>query len=357
MKKIAITSFFLIAATVVCLIADSEPAELPKRTPPLKSVSTAPVQTRDLSRHLRFSGVLRAADRATLAFTVTGRIQKRHVEIGDNVSKNQLLAELDSSGFVNSVATAGSRLSMLETQRAQKQRELKRVRRLVDLKAATEEELEKLAMESDSLDAAISGAQTRAREAERQYRETRLRAPFDGVVTAVYMQSGEYSPSGQPVLAISGKDKMELEVEVSESVLIGLSVGDKAAIELPLAGRRRVAGTVRSVGRSAPGPGRLFPIVISVIGQSLIPGQTAELMLELASPEQMTVPVNAVFNPGGSTPLVFRIREGRAQKVSVRVGRLTGEHVTVTGDLVRGDRVVTGGFFGLIVGETVAVLQ
>jgi len=356
MKKVVILSFFLIVATVVCLVADSDPVDLPAEPAPLKSVSTAPVQSRDLNRRLRFSGVLRATDRATLAFTMTGRIQQRNVAIGDCVSKGQQLAELDSSGFANSVATAHSRLDVLITQRAQKQRELERVRRLVNLKAATAEELEKLVMDADALGAAIEGAQTRAREAERQLTETRLRAPFDGVVTAVFKQAGEFAPGGQAVLAISGQDKMELEIEVPESVVTALNSGDHATIELPLAGRRRVAGFVKSVGRSAPGPGRLFPIIIQLDGTGLIPGQTAVLLLDLASPEQLTVPVNAVFNPGGSSPLVFRIREGQARKIPVRVGRLTGEHVSVWGDLVAGDRVVIGGFFGLIDGEKVAVV-
>ena len=60
-----------------------------------KRVRVAAVETGNVSREIRFSGVLRAAKRAELSFTVAGRMETRPVEIGSRVEAGQLIALLD----------------------------------------------------------------------------------------------------------------------------------------------------------------------------------------------------------------------------------------------------------------------
>jgi RND family efflux transporter MFP subunit len=340
----------------------------------VKRVKVAAVETARDRRELSFSGVVRSARRARLAFSIGGRLVARPVEEGDRVSAGQVLARLDEREIGNAVATAGAAVAELAARRAQSERDRDRAEQLLAAKAATREELEKTAAAVDAVSAAEEAAAARLREAERLLEETALRAPFAGTVTEVHHEPGEFAIAGRPVVTLSGDGELELEVEVPESVIPRVSVGDDAALYLPALGASEILGRVKSLGRTAAGPGRLFPVVVGLPADPEGPaaGMTAELVLRLTSDDALAVPVEAVVNPGGRRPSVFRLVEAggaeTVEKVAVEVGSLLGERVTVRGtgspdggspdgagggELAAGDLVVVGGQRGLLDGEAV----
>lgn len=346
----------------------------------LKRVKVAAVEVTRERRELRFSGTTRAARRARLAFSVGGRMVARPVEIGDRVERGQLLAKLDDHEVDNAVASARAALAELEARRAQSERDRARAEQLAAAKAATSEELERTAAAVDAVRAAEDAAEARLAEAERRKRETRLAAPFAGTVTDVLFEPGEYLRAGSPVVSLSGVGAVEVEIEVPESVIPRIAVGDEVKLLLPVLGRDAVTGRIESVGRTAAGPGRLFPVVAAVsAADELLAGATAELVLELVSDDALALPVEAVVNPGGRRPSVFRVLgeasgPRRVEKVPVEIGTLLSGgdgvgsdgvggdgvgsdpvRVIVRGELSGGDLVVVGGQRGLLDGETVEV--
>ncbi len=324
----------------------------------VKRVHTARVEAMDSQRKLRFAGVTRAARRAQLSFLLGGRLEARPVEVGDTVRAGQVLARLDAREVRNVVDAAVAQVAELEARHAQARRDVERVQTLVDTKAATREELEQVRAGLDALSAAQDSARVRLKEARRQLGETTLTAPYAGAVMAVHAQPGEFVQPGRTVLTLSGQDSVELEVEVPESVVPQLALGAQVQVHVPALGTSRTA-RITSLGRAAPGPGQLFPVVVQFEATTaeeptLRPGMTAELTLELASPFGLTLPVEAVINPGGRQPAVFQVRaDGTVRRVEVQVGRLLGERVSVQGDLEVGDEVVVGGQRGLLDGERV----
>ncbi|MEM7356711.1 MAG: efflux RND transporter periplasmic adaptor subunit, partial [Acidobacteriota bacterium] len=334
----------------------------------LKRVKVATVEVTTESRELRFSGVTRAARRARLSFLIGGRVVARPVEIGDRVRPGQLLARLDDLELVNGVASAEASVAELSARRSQSERDHRRAEQLVTAKAATSEELERTAAAVDALQAAETAAQARHQEAKRRLAETRLEADFAGTVTEVHFEPGEFARAGSPVVTVSGDGEIEVEVEVPESVIPRIAVGDAVDLSLPVLGQQKVGGRIKSVGRTAAGPGRLFPVVTRVESadgtevRQVVVGATAELVLKLTSDHALTLPVEAVVNPGGRRPSVFRIAGAgqspdtvRVEKLEVEVGTLLGDRVIVEGELVAGDQVVVGGQRGLLEGESVMI--
>lgn len=332
---------------------------------PPKRVVTGTVDTAADHRELRFSGVTRAADRARVAFSLGGRVLDRPVDVGDRVRAGDVLARLDSLEARNAVAGAEGQLAELAARRAQAERDVARAQALLDSKAATAEEVEKTRAGLDAVEAAEASAEARLREARRLLGETVLEAPFAGTVTEVHFEPGEYAVPGRPVVTLAGDGAVEVEVEVPESVVSRIAVGDTVAAHLPTFGLDTLEATIESVGRAAAGPGRLFPVIARLpesSGGSTSPvvGATAELVLSLTRDAALTVPVEAVIDPGGRRPAVYAVGEdGRVAKVRVDVGTLLGDRVVVTlaegfeDALVPGDRVVVGGQRGLLDGERV----
>lgn len=346
-------------AAAFFLSADSQDNVTKPSESRVKVVAVAPVEPAVEQRRLRFSGVTRAVRRARLSFALGGRMLERPVGVGQVVRAGEVVARLDERELVNAVARAQGSLAELAARRGQGQRDLERTEQLAAGKAATAEEVERSRAGVEALNAAEAAAQAQLREAERMLEETVLRAPFAGTVTEVMLEPGEMAVVGRPVISLSGDSEIELFVEVPESVMPYLQAGDGVQVDFPVIDRQ-VEGSIRSVARTAVGVGRLFPVIIDLpSAPGLAAGSTAELVLELATDGAMAVPVEAVVNPGGHQPAVFRVvgdgQTGRVEKLFVEVGTLLGERVTVRGALAAGDQVVVGGQRGLLDGESVEV--
>lgn len=337
------------------------PAADETAAPTLKRVQVAAVTEVDTRREVRFSGSVRAARRARLGLTTPGRLLERPVEIGDRVRRGDLLARLDDRDLFNAASVARGGLAEVRARRAQAERDRDRAQALFDAKAATPEELEKTGAVVVAMAAAEETAAARLAEAERLLGEARLRAPFDAVVTEVLVEPGEYVLPGSPVVGLAGAGAVEVEVEVPESIVPRLEEGAEVEVVLPLLGRS-ASGRVLSVGRMAAGAGHLFPVVVTLESDVAAPGMSAEVRFALSTRGALSLPVEAVVDPGGRRPVVFRVRRDgeaeRVERVGIKLGELLGDRVAVLGaDLAAGDLVVVGGQRGLLDGEGVEVVE
>jgi multidrug efflux system membrane fusion protein len=331
-----------------------EPAQDQRKASPVRA---ATVEAATTTRSVRFSGVTRAARRGALSFPVPERLSRREVEVGDHVRKGQPLAALESQRFQNAKDAALATVAELEVRLEQAERDRRRVERLASVKAATGEELEHVVAGSDAVRAGLDAARAQLADAQRLLDEATLEAPFAGTITAVMLEPGEMAQPGAPVVEISGDGAIELRVEVPESVAPGLREGQPASVELPFA-RRNASGRIRSVARAAVGPGRLFPVIVTLDpAPALVAGMAAELVLETAAAQALAVPLRAVVNPGSSQPAVFVIRDGRARRVPIELGDLSGDRVTVNGELSLGEQVVVAGNTQIADGDPVEVLS
>lgn len=315
-------------------------------------------RVREITTHrtVRFSGVTRAVRRATLAFSVPGRLNKRPVEIGDHLVSGQVLAELDAREYRNAVNMARASVAELQVRAAQAERDRRRIQRLADAKAATTEELEQVSASADAVRASLSAANAQLDEARRVVDETTLYAPFSGTVTAVRLEPGEWAGPGRAVVELSGDGAIELKVEVPETRVARLSQGQPVAVELPLSRGKRISGTIKSVARAAGSAGRLFPVVALLEpAEGLSAGMAAELILEVETTGSLAVPVKSVLNPGSSKPYIFCLHDGRVRRVAVELGTLMGDRIIVRGELAGDDRVVVSGHTLLADGDVVEV--
>lgn len=350
-----VTGLLLLSAALVLWSLPEPQAAAPE--PRSLGVKVARVTPAGGSRTVRLPGIIRSAQRATLAFSVPARLATRPAQIGRWVEAGDTLATVDARQFGNSRSAAEAALAEIEVRLAQAERDHERVSNLAAVGAATTEELERVEAAAKALAAARDAARTQLDESDRMFRETILRAPFAGTVTAVFLEPGEWASPGRPVVEISGAGNLEMEVQLPEIFAGKLEPGQPAAVELPFAGGTRVAGRLQSVSRAAVGPGRLFPAVVNLATSAEArAGMSAEALLVLGADEALAVPLVAVLNPGSSQPKVFRLHNGRAEQVVVVLGELRGEMVLIHSGLNPDDVVVTSGHTRLADGDSVEVL-
>ena len=319
-------------------------------------VRVAPVSLMVEGQELRLPGTTRAVKRANLSFVVAGRLAERPVDLGDRVEHGDLLARLDPHPFLNEVRSVEAAVAEVSSRLEQTERDRRRLTRLHAEGIASQRSLEEAVTTEDQFRASFDLAKSRLREARRAFGEATLVAPFDGTVTRVHLEPGEFAREGATIVTLSGDGGLEIEVELPESVASALVEGQEAKVRFPLAGGRAVRARLKSVSRGTEGPGRLFPIVAELDPTPwVVPGMTGELLVHVSSGAHLAVPLASIIDPSGKHPYVFRVRDGSVRRVPVEVQRLVGDRVTVSAPLEAGDSIVVDGHFVLLDGDPVQV--
>lgn len=358
MNTIWRSAILFLPAFAVLLAAgckSSEPS--PEQGAAAVAVRTAEVtggQTEGVS--LRFSGIVRAAQRATLTFQVSGTLRERAVELGQTVKTGDLLARVYNPGLEPARDSAAARLDELRTQYEQAQREWERSRRLHERGVVSEQGLEQLASRRDSLKASMATAEASLAEASRLLQESKLKAPFDGRVEALLVERDEFVAAGQPVMRLSSPDGREVEVRVPAYMLNHVSLGQLLPVwSVQERNRPPETGSIVEIAQAGGVRGELHPVLVSLPADTLEPGQPVEVGITPRETVATTVPLLAVMKSNGGAS-VFRVSDGIARRVPVTVQRIIGERVVVdANDLTAGDQVVYAGMTRISDGDAVEV--
>lgn len=303
---------------------------------------------------LRFPGVVRAVERATLTFQVAGVLRDRPLNIGQRVAAGAHLAALYNPELEPGRDTALARAEELAVQLQQAARELQRFDDLFARGVVSAQEREDRQLRRDALQAALSSAQSDLRQREQWQAEMVLRAPFAGTVEALLAEPGEFVSPGQPILRLSAPTQLEIEVGVPAFMLDGLALGAQVRVWHALSGRELQAD-IREFGASSNG-GVLYPVIVGLDDPALRPGEPVEVGLPRLSAPALAVPLSAVMR-SALGPAVFRVREAHAERVPVRVTALRGEWALLAeGLLQQGDQVVHAGLSRLADGDPVSLL-
>ncbi len=346
---------FLLRALLVLFLAT---APINGNTAATVHVRTAEVSESSLdSPAVNYSAILRAADRARLAFTDGGRLVSRPVEIGTQVKAGQVLARLDEKPYANAVKAAQASFKEAQTRLHQRERDQIRVKKLEKAEAATIEELEHVSLGLDAIRARCEATAVALKEARRRQHDAVLRSPYDGIITKIFAEPGEVVAAGSPIAALSRNLSFEVEIEVPETTLADLAIGDRFCVNLPSWKIFDLTGTITSLGRGTSRHGGLFPVIVTLekAPLTLMPGLSAEVILPGKKGEALMVPLSAVINPGGRQARIFLVKNNRARLIKVKTGNLCSDLIAVLGPLAAGDRVIIAGQTNLLDGDSVEI--
>jgi len=291
-----------------------------------------------------YSGTVRPRREAALGFRAGGRIAERLVDVGARVSTGQVLARLDPADLALAVRSAEADLAAAEAQATQAVADAGRSARLLrdgwvaaaadDAKqAAAHGAREKVA----SARAALALARNRLAYGE-------LRAPTEGVITAVVRDRGTVVSEGDPVFQLAEAGPPEIEVQLPEQALPDAG-SPGATVTLWARPGFGMAAALRELAPAADGRLRTYTAryVLADAPAWVALGMTATLHLPAAAADRVaTLPAAALIDRGDG-PSVWQVTADgalRAQKVGLR--RLEQDRVVVTG-LSDGEQVVALG--------------
>ena len=356
-------------------------------------VRTEAIERRDLVEIVTASGNIRARRTVDISSDVSARVAELLVDEGDDVVRGQTLLRLEPDQYRASLSRTEASLAQAEAQRTQQEANLIRTRRDLDrfLALRTRDSLlvsrqqiddatTSLAVAEATLSSAEHGvAQARAQvdEAQDQLSKTIFVAPIDGKVTRLNVEEGEtviigtMNNPGSLVLTIADLSVIEAVMQVDETDVSVIELGDSTVIRIDAFADREFVGRVTEIGNSAINPpsGQAagqqaaidFEVVVTLdpTDAALRPdlSATADIVVETRR-QALSVPIIAMTvredttwtgeDNGGDREAaheiegVFLARGGRATFTPVTIGIAGQEYFEVLAGLSEGDTVVAG---------------
>ncbi len=357
----------------------------------VRHAAVAVVKRAAMSNKISIAGEFIPYQEVEVHAKVAGYLRKINVDIGDRVHAGQVLATLEVPELSAQVqgADAGIRHSQEEIVRSKN--EVARAEanhaalhaaamRLKQASAAkpgliAQQELDDAEAKDRESEAQVDAAKSSVSAAQQQLEisrashlqltsmsdYTRIVAPFDGVVTWRYadtgalVQAGTSNSNSQPVIKLAEIDTLRLRVPVPESIAPSIRIGSNAEIDVQATGEQfpgKVTRMTDALDRST----RTMQVEIDVPNKDykLSPGMYANVVLEVQNrPDALTVPTQAVNRQNNKLSVLVLDPENRIVARDIHVGLEGPNRVEVTDGLQAGDRVVVGNLNSFQVGERV----
>jgi RND family efflux transporter MFP subunit len=346
----------------------AENAPLPDVVVPLNAeaveragIVVTPVASGTSAAGIRLPGVVEPNAYRQVAVTalVAGRVTRVSTELGARVRRGQTLAEIYSPELAEAQTKYVSAKAMLEAH----DRELQRTQKLVEIGAASRQEMERihaehaartaavqsarsqldlLAVSASAVDALGSGGTVNA--------TTSVPAPIDGVITERAANVGLNVDQATRVFTVVDLSTVWVIADVFEKDFSKIRVGNDATVTTDAYPGLSLRGSISYIDPQVNPETRTAKVRVEV------PNPRGELRLGMYADVVVTgaagasvpvVPRSAVQNVGGRTVvyLVNTKEPGRFTEREVRLGESSGEQVEVTAGLQPGDAVVTEGSF------------
>ena len=286
-----------------------------------------------------FPGKLLPAQQSNLAFEIPGKINVVKVDIGDAVKKGQILAELD-----NREATA-----QLKQAKAKYDLALQILNRYKDLRSEGHISIQDL----DNANSEELIAKSQYEFYKVKLEQTKLIAPFDGVIQNRYLDTGSVISGGIPIVEILGSKNVEAHISIPLKFIDKLNIGNSYDFKI---GNKRPKGVLARLAPMTPG-GSDNRLAIFNFDTFFDPGSIAELKLSLNIEGRGTwVPIKSLSQSEQGIWAIYTVND---KKVVVRdlveILYFEGEYAFVNGTLNDGDFVVLGGAQKIIEGKSLNI--
>ncbi|MEP0814667.1 MAG: efflux RND transporter periplasmic adaptor subunit [bacterium] len=372
---------------------------------PPTAVEVVTPERKVISDTVILTGTVEADKMATVSCNIGGNVDAIPVDVGDAVRKGQTLIRLDASSLSAQKQAADSALAMAKVQleiattgaRPEQVKQLEeqtaaaktahdtaeenyaRQKKLFDDGVVPQSALDGALAQRDAAKAAYESAKlslqmakTGARKEDVQLAElavksaksqvamadanlgyTVIRAPFDGVVGAKYVEVGEHAGVGNPLIDIVGSGARKVVVDVPATLIDQASRSSEVRLHL---GSTEVPVRILKVHPSVDERTRMGKIEVSAGDAELIVGSFVEVRFTTAlTGEVIALPRRCVQSPG-EEPFVWIVSPtGAAAKVNVKLGAASEQEYEIVSGLTGGEQVIIAGQNLVAEGEKVDV--
>ena len=309
-------------------------------------VKVMQLEMQKISNAVEYTATLQGYEEVNLAPAAPGRIEAIYVEEGSRVSPGQVLVQMDRTQLhqaeiqMRTLATDFARLDTLQKVGSIPQQQYDQLKAQYEIARSNVEFL--------------TG-------------NTRLKAPFSGIISGKYFEAGEMY-SGAPVapvgkaaiLSLVQIDRLKVIVPVSEKYYPQIQTGMNAKISVDIYPGQEFSGKVVRIFPTIDPASHTFSVEVVTPNSSAVlrPGMFARVSFDLGEVDAVVLPALAVLKMQGSNErYLFVEKDGKAERIPVSIGARFDDRIEVISDLLKpGDRVIVSGQSRLLHGVPVQVV-
>ncbi|AGB41306.1 RND family efflux transporter, MFP subunit [Halobacteroides halobius DSM 5150] len=267
----------------------------------------------NLEKIISINGIVKPIQSQELYFKTNGTINSINIEEGAQVKKGQILMKIDDDQ-----------------------------QRLNYLKAKANYEKAVI----NGTPSEIKKARLNLEIAKDKLEETKLKAPFTGIINKINIEEGSYTAQnqGKTVAKLIDNSSYQVEVSVDESESQQLELGQPARITMEALPNQELRGKVIDIGANATNTSGVItlPVTVSIINkpQFIKPGFSADVEIIVKQVKnKLLVPITAIYNQEGQTKAVKAVN-GKPKPIKVKTGISNGKKIIIKEGLQAGDKIV-----------------
>jgi len=321
----------------------------------VQNIPVLAVQQANVPDLLEAVGTVRAAQTSDVASQMMGNIVEIRAHEGDHVQRGQVLAVIDDSQPRAAVdrATAADvaaqeQLVGADSDLALAESTLKRYQNLYEKKSVSPQEFDEVKARQqaalahrDMAKAGQAQAQAALSQARTSLDYTRIRAPFDGVVTEKKADSGTLASPGIPIFTVEDVRRYRLEATVNENDLRYVRTGEQVSVVIDALDNAGLEGKVVQIVPAADAASRTFLVKIELPTDTrLRSGLFGRAQFSRGERQALLIPRSAVVERGQLQGIYVLDQNKVASLRYITLGKLSGTEVEVLAGLQDGERLV-----------------
>jgi RND family efflux transporter MFP subunit len=286
---------------------------------------------------LSVSGKIQSVNSADLSTRIMGYVNKVKVNVGDKVSKGQLLVAINNADLQAKRAQVNANIKEATAAFNNAQKDYYRFKNLYADNSASQKELDDMTARYEMSKARLEAAKQMKNEVNAQLAYTNITAPFSGVVTSKTVEEGDMANPGQPLISIESPGSFEVIAMVPENEISQIKQDVEVDV-LVKSTNKSLKGKVSEISVSAKNTGGqyLVKIVLDTSDVNILSGMFASVQFPMetkTATEMVLLPKDVIVN-NGQLSGVYTVSESNTAILRwLRLGRTYGEQVEVLSGL------------------------
>lgn len=347
MKKIVL----MVIAALALVSCGNKDADKKQEGKPQVKLST--VSQQEVPQTETYTATVESDVKNNISPNIAQRINRILVDVGDRVSRGQVLVQLDAANQDQ----LQLQLQSAQIQLQHQQIEFNRTAELYTSGGISKSEYESAETQLTVQQKQVAMLRTQLSQASQN---TQLTSPISGVVTARNYDNGDMYSMGLPVLTIEQLNPVKLICNISETYFKDVTVGMPVDIQLDAYGDELFGGKVSIVYPSIDKATHTFPVEVNLPNgdQRVRPGMFARATVNFGSVERVLIPDMALVKQvGAGDRYVYVYKDGKVKYQKVELGKHMGDQYEVISGVTPNSQIVVAGQTRLKDGAEVEVVK
>ncbi len=285
-----------------------------------------------------------------------GKVSRINVEIGDKVSKDQILFVLDDEDIQKQVKQANAALNaanksyeITSEQIKNAQINFERTKELYEKGAIPKSQYEQAELAAS--EKALEAAQAQVNQAQISYDQlkealdnTIIKAPIDGIVSSMNIDEGEFASNAQPAMNLIDVDQLYVQINVTENIVSKIKEGQEVSISIDSLSKQ-IKGKIDKIHPASDPRTKLYPVKININNeeQEIMAGMFVKVVLQTNIRENvLVVKGDSVVEKNGKS-YVYIVEDDNAVQKDVITGLDVGSYIEIKEGLRENEKVIIKG--------------